>query len=79
MVKIDKLLKKKFASDYEGKRGAFLVMQLHDELMYEVNEADLKEVQAIVRDSMENCIEFVVKMKVKMRVGKTWGNLTKID
>ena len=84
MVKIEKTLRKKFSSYtkdnfVQSARGAFLVMQLHDELIYEVNQKDLNEVKNIVRDCMENCIEFVVKMKVKIRVGNSWGNLTQVN
>jgi DNA polymerase theta len=53
-------------------------MQLHDELIYEVNQLDINDVKHIVKECMENCMELVVKMKVKMRVGQTWGCLTEV-
>ena len=76
MCKIDKSLRKKFNNC--PIRGAYLVLQLHDELIFEVNQRDMKDVQGIVKDCMENCFEFPVKMKIKMRVGKNWGNLTTV-
>lgn len=76
MVKIEKSIRKKFNNK---QRGAFLVLQLHDELIYEVNKSDLNEFKEIVRDGMENCIDLVVKMKIKMRIGNNWGSLDKID
>ncbi len=84
MVKIHKTLKKKYFTIDQpteikrNQRGAHLVMQLHDELIYEVNEKDLDDVKAIVKEAMENSVDFLVKMKVKMRVGKKWGDLTNI-
>jgi DNA polymerase I-like protein with 3'-5' exonuclease and polymerase domains len=39
MVKIEKNLRKSFPYS-DKKRGAYLVMQLHDELIYEVNQSD---------------------------------------
>jgi DNA polymerase I-like protein with 3'-5' exonuclease and polymerase domains len=74
MVKIEKNLRKSFP-DSDKTRGAHLVMQLHDELIYEVNQFDLKQVEKIVKDCMENCFEFPVRMKIKMRIGQNWGNL----
>ena len=74
MVKIEKNLRKSFPYS-DKKRGAYLVMQLHDELIYEVNQSDLKQVEKMVKDCMENCFEFPVRMKIKMRTGQNWGTL----
>ena len=57
-------------------RGAYLVLQLHDELLYEVNESDLPRVAQIVRQEMENALRLSVKFPVKMKVGTSWGHLT---
>ncbi|XP_050459690.1 DNA polymerase theta [Cataglyphis hispanica] len=57
-------------------RGGYLVLQLHDELLYEVNLADLKEVAAIIRESMENVCQLTVPLPVKVRVGPAWGDLS---
>lgn len=56
-------------------RGAFLVLQLHDELMYEVNRKDVETVKNIIRFEMEHSFELSVKMPVKMKLGTNWGNL----
>ncbi len=72
MVKIEKLLNKKYS---HKSRGANLVLQMHDELIYEVDESDLDDVKAIMKDCMENCMELPVKMKVKMKWGKSWGQM----
>ncbi len=72
MVKIDKVLA-------ATKVTACLVMQLHDELIYEVGKSDVEEVARIIKNGMENCMEFAVEMKVKIRIGKNWGNLDKYE
>ncbi len=72
MVKIDKVLA-------ASKINAFLVMQLHDELIYEVDKSDVEEVARIIRDGMEKCMDFLVEMKVKLRIGSNWGNLEKYE
>ena len=59
-------------------RGGYLVLQLHDELIYEVNEQDVNEVADIIKDSMEHAMELPVKMPVKVKVGPSWGKLQEI-
>ena len=59
--------------------GAYLVLQLHDELIYEVNNAHLKEVAIIVKTCMEKAMELPVKMPVKIKVGQSWGTLEEMD
>ena len=59
----------------EAVRGAFLVLQLHDELLYEVRERDLPRVAEIVQYQMENALQLSVKFPVKMQTGSSWGNL----
>lgn len=51
------------------------MLQLHDELIYEVAEKDLEKVAQIVKDNMENAMEFSVKLPVKINIGPTWGSL----
>ena len=55
--------------------SAYLVLQLHDELLYEVAETNLNEVAEIVQQEMENAVELSVKFPVKMKVGYSWGKL----
>ena len=62
-------------SDYRGVRGAYLVLQLHDELLYEVREKHLPDVAGIVQQEMENALQLSVRFPVKMKVGPSWGNL----
>ncbi|GFS29474.1 DNA polymerase theta [Nephila pilipes] len=59
-------------------RGAILVLQMHDELIYEVNKNDLEVVLKIVRDSMEKTTKLSVKLPVQVRTGTTWGEMREI-
>ena len=56
-------------------RGAFLVLQLHDELLYEVTVADLEEVAGVVRWEIEHALPLSVPFQVKLKVGPSWGRL----
>ena len=82
MNSIDDQLNKSFGSSClmkrkEGgvQRGAFLVLQLHDELLYEVNKKDIDAVENIIQHEMEHSLELTVNMPVKMKIGTDWGNL----
>ncbi|GFV45785.1 DNA polymerase theta [Trichonephila clavipes] len=59
-------------------RGAFLVLQMHDELIFEVNKDDLEVVLKIVKDAMEKTTKLSVKLPVQVRTGITWGEMTEI-
>ncbi|KAK3555997.1 hypothetical protein QTP86_034344 [Hemibagrus guttatus] len=60
-------------------RGAFFILQLHDELIYEVAEEDIIQVAQIVKREMEAAVKLYVKLRVKVKVGPSWGNLQELD
>ncbi|XP_067440675.1 DNA polymerase theta [Thunnus thynnus] len=60
-------------------RGAYFVLQLHDELIYETAEEDLIQVAQIVKREMESAVKLYVKLKAKVKVGPSWGNLQDLD
>ncbi|XP_040340968.1 DNA polymerase theta [Herpailurus yagouaroundi] len=60
-------------------RGGFFILQLHDELLYEVAEEDVVQVAQIVKNEMENAVKLSVKLKVKVKIGASWGELKDFD
>ena len=75
----------RFSTDTSGKReatgppvGAYLILQLHDELMYEVGASSVGRVAAVVRDCMENALRLAVMLPVKVMSGPTWAALREI-
>ncbi|TKC36173.1 hypothetical protein EI555_017107 [Monodon monoceros] len=60
-------------------RGGFFILQLHDELLYEVAEEDVVQVAQIVKNEMESAIKLSVKLKVKVKIGASWGELKDFD
>ncbi len=54
------------------KLDARIVLQVHDELLIEVDENQKEEVKEIVRDCMENVAKLKVPLKVDIEEGKTW-------
>jgi DNA polymerase-1 len=61
-------------SDEFKKKGlkTKMIMQVHDELVFEVPEEEREGVEAIVHDKMEHALELKVPLKVDVAVGKNW-------
>ena len=49
-----------------------MLIQVHDELVFNVLKSELEEVKEIVRDKMENTIKLSVPLKVDIEVGNNW-------
>ncbi len=49
-----------------------IILHVHDELVLELKERDLDKVKQMVIESMENCINLNVKLKVDIKTGKNW-------
>jgi len=52
---------------------AKMILQVHDELLFEVSGAELETVTDIVRKNMEGAMKLSVSLKVDMGWGKTWA------
>ena len=52
-----------------------LVLQIHDELVFEVPRELVNEVACIVKRGMEGAMRLKVPLKVKLSVGENWGKL----
>ena len=49
-----------------------LIMQVHDELVFEVYEAELDRVVDSIKNTMENVISLSVPLKVSVGIGNNW-------
>ena len=65
MIKIDRLLR-------EHGLAAKMLLQVHDELVFESPAEELDTLQALVRDQMENAAELSVPLVVDIGIGKNW-------
>jgi DNA polymerase-1 len=50
-----------------------MILQVHDELVLEAPEAEIDEVSALVRDTMQNAFQLSVPLRVDVGVAQTWG------
>ncbi|XP_054156321.1 DNA polymerase theta-like [Oppia nitens] len=56
------------------------VLQMYDELMYEVLERDVQSFVKCLQDSMERCLKnFSVDLPVRVKVGPNWAQLKPIN
>ncbi|MBQ6341771.1 MAG: DNA polymerase I [Anaerolineaceae bacterium] len=58
---------------------ASILLQVHDELMLEVPEAELASTRQVVQNVMENITTLSVPLITEAKSGKNWGDLKSID
>lgn len=65
MVEIDKAFK-------ENNIKSKMLLQVHDELIFDVIASEKEQVISIVKDKMENAIKLLVPIKVSSDIGTNW-------
>jgi DNA polymerase-1 len=53
-------------------RKSRMILQVHDELVFEVHKDELDEIKDMVKDKMENTVDLEVPVKVDIGVGENW-------
>jgi DNA polymerase-1 len=49
-----------------------MILQVHDELVFDCPKDELKTLHGIVKDGMENVIKLKVPVEAHIEVGKNW-------
>lgn len=52
-----------------------ILLQMHDELVLEVDPSFLREAGTLLKMCMENAASLLVPLQVKLKVGRNWGSL----
>ena len=68
MIRIDAELRQR-------KLRSRMLLQVHDELVFEVHEGELEVMKQLVAQQMENVFELKVPLKVDVGVGPNWRDL----
>ncbi len=72
MVRVDRALR-------EAGLDALMLLQIHDELLFEVARKDLAAVAALVRAEMVGAIELAVPLEVTLKSGRNWYEVEALD
>lgn len=54
---------------------AYIILQIHDELLLEVTENQIEMVRKIVKQEMEQAMKLSVPLIVNTKIGKNWGDM----
>jgi 5'-3' exonuclease len=58
--------------------GCLMILQVHDELLFECDPKDVEETAKMVKTKMENALKLSVPVIVDLKVGKNWGEMNKL-
>jgi len=52
-----------------------MLLQIHDELLFEVPEEELEEMKSLVTELMPRAVELRVPVKIDIKLGRNWGEM----
>ncbi|MBD3264252.1 MAG: DNA polymerase I [Candidatus Omnitrophica bacterium] len=55
-----------------------LILQIHDELIFDVPEEEVEEVRVLIKKNMETALELKVPVKVNLKAGSNWGQMQEL-
>lgn len=70
MIEIDKEL--------DDRQDCKLILQIHDELLFECEKDSVKKTAAMVKEKMENALKLSVPVVVDLKTGLNWGEMTSL-
>ena len=68
MVNIDQRMQRE-------KLSSKMVLQVHDELIFDVPDIEIETMTDIVLELMPSAMNLVIPLKVDLKRGPTWGDL----
>ena len=54
-----------------------MLLQVHDELVFEVPENEMDEMRHLAPDMMVNALKLSIPLKVDTKIGRNWGEMEK--
>ena len=54
---------------------SMMIVQVHDELIFEAPEEELEDIQAVVLDVMPKAMDLAVPLEIAVKSGPTWGDM----
>jgi DNA polymerase I len=68
MINIQRIL-------HERKLDSKMILQVHDELIFDCKSSELEEMKVLVQEQMEGAVSLSVELKVEMGTGLNWFDL----
>ena len=56
-----------------------MILQVHDELVFEVPEDELQPMTKLVKEVMEGALQLAVPLTVDVKTGRNWGEIAPVD
>jgi DNA polymerase-1 len=77
MIELHKLVAERWGLDKAA--DVKMLLQVHDELVFEVKRGLGAEIAALLKEKMTDAIKLRVPVKVDVRVGRSWGELENFE
>jgi DNA polymerase-1 len=65
MIKVAKAIK-------DANLKSKMLLQVHDELVFDVEHSEIEQLQQIVKENMESAVKLVVPLDIEQKVAKDW-------
>jgi DNA polymerase I len=72
MVRLDRVLREK-------KLDAILLLQIHDELILEIDRSRVDTIARAVKHEMEHAVALSVPLEVNVKTGMSWYDIQNFD
>ncbi|ABJ90727.1 DNA polymerase I [Buchnera aphidicola] len=72
MITLHHLFKKKFPKDIK------IIMQIHDELIFEIKEKKKDKIIDVIKKIMENNTKLIIPLYITTKIGKNWKEIKSI-
>lgn len=56
-----------------------MILQVHDELVFEAPSDEMMEIASLVQHHMEHAYALSVPLRVEMKIGRDWYSVEKLD
>ena len=60
------------------KENVKMLLQVHDELVFEIIEKEIEKIVPKIKDIMENVLKLKIPIVVEASLGDNWGQMEKI-
>ncbi|BDG75851.1 MULTISPECIES: DNA polymerase I [Wolbachia] len=67
------IIKRAMIRLFDQLKSGKIILQVHDELLVEVEESRVQETAKLMKDIMENAVEISIPLEVEIKISDNWG------